>query len=336
MSDDFLHGGALDIMRATFPTAPTPWLDLSTGINPWPYPASGISAAALHHLPTQAANRACREAMARAMGAPAESLILAAGSELLIRLLPTILSPQRVAVLSPTYGDHLRVWKRAGCELIVTPEPLDLADKVDMIVVCNPNNPDGRLFDPEALERARRTLAARGGWLVLDEAYADLDPERSLAPHGGASGLIILRSLGKFYGLAGLRLGGMIAPPDICAQMSERLGVWNISGPALDIGTRAYLDGAWQQNTRETLQQARHRLDGILRITGTETITGTDLFRYIRHRQAAELWQHLARRAIYVRRFKDRPDYLRIGIPGDPPSEVRLQDAMTDFSLSSR
>ena len=333
MTGDFRHGGALDVMRVNFPEAPTHWMDLSTGLNPWSYPVEDLLPSAVQHLPTQTAYQNCQAAMASAIEAPAGSLLLAAGSEVLIRLLPTILSPKRVAILSPTYGDHAHVWRSAGCEIIETPEPIIYAGEADIVVVCNPNNPDGRLFSLEDLEAARVVLARRGGWLIVDEAYADLNPSRSLAQQGGAPGLIILRSLGKFYGLAGLRLGAMIAPGEIRAQMAERLGVWNVSGPALQLGAQAYQDIAWQEATRARLAEARERLADILGLVRPKTITGTDLYRYIEHEQAPRLWQHLANNGIYVRRFADRIGHLRFGLPPDDEAEARLKKTLGQFSL---
>ena len=333
MRDEFLHGGALDIMQAKYPMAPTPWIDLSTGINPWPYLFEDISPAMIHHLPTQATYLKCRKAMANAMGTMVENVLLSAGSEILIRLLPVILSPKRVVVLSPSYGDHARVWRAAECEVIETTDPLSHASDADMIVLCNPNNPDGRLFKLSALEQVRVEMAARGGWLVVDEAYADLDPQCSLTWQSGtqpsAAGLIILRSLGKFYGLAGLRLGAMIAPSNLRDEMSQRLGVWNISGPALEVATQAYQDLPWQVETRSRLADACERLDNIFRRVGIQDITGTNLYRYIRHERAQQMWELLAHKGIYVRRFSDRPLHLRFGLPPDAASEARLYKALS-------
>ncbi|MEM9304873.1 MAG: threonine-phosphate decarboxylase CobD [Pseudomonadota bacterium] len=334
MSDDLLHGGALDRVRRRFPHAPQPWLDLSTGINPWawPYPEAlpSISEDAIHHLPTAAAYDACRAAMARAFGAPEESLVLAPGTELLIRLLPTVLQPRCVAVLAPSYGDHRATWSAAGCEVLATDDPLTLAEEaeVDMVVVCAPNNPDGRRFDLDALRNAHAALAERGGWLIVDEAYADLVPGQSLAPDGGAEGLVVLRSTGKFYGVAGLRLGAALAPPALRAALAARLGVWSVSGPALELGTRLYQDFAWQNATRLRLEAARRRVDGIFEMVGLAAAGGTDLFRFLAVDDASALFEALASRGVYVRRFAWSRDHLRMGLPADPAGEDRLAEAL--------
>ncbi|WP_321490068.1 threonine-phosphate decarboxylase CobD [uncultured Hyphomonas sp.] len=329
MKEDLLHGGALDQMRAAFPDAPTPWIDLSTGINPRPYPLTDIPPDMHNHLPMQSEQHACRMAMAGAIGAAPDSLLLSPGSELLIRLLPTLLSPQRVVIQSPTYGDHARVWRASTCEVIQTEDPLAEAGQADAIIICNPNNPDGRVFSSAELERVRLQQAARGGWLIVDEAYADLAPAISLAPSGGTDNLVILRSFGKFFGLAGVRLGALIGPEQLLRSMSERLGVWSVSGQALAIGRRAYLDHAWQAETRERLSAARARLDILLTDAGLNIAGGCDLFRLVHTPDAATLWQQLAREGIYVRRFDWSDCLLRIGLPPDEEAERRLADALS-------
>lgn len=329
MRRDWTHGGAIDRMQAQFPDAPSPWIDLSTGINPWPYRDPDHDQAVFNRLPTRAAYDACRDAMAAAIGAPPESLCLAPGSELLIRTLPRLLSPSRVAVLSPTYGDHAEVWRAAKCEVLEREDPLACAEEVDMIVLCNPNNPDGQTFAPDALRTALAILAQKRGWLIVDEAYADLRPNLSLAAAGGTDGLIILRSFGKFYGLAGLRLGAMIAPPRLCEQMTDQLGAWPVSSGALEIGARAYRDIGWQSRTRATLTEMRILLDQVLTTHGIEIVGGTDLFRLVRPGDAPALWQRLAEAGIYVRRFDALPGHLRIGLPANEIQLARLNEALS-------
>ena len=328
MNKDLIHGGALDVMQRNFPNTDAPWIDLSTGINPWAYPMGEVSAEAATHLPTRDLMETCRAAMARAVNGPEDALVLSPGSELLIRLLPTLLTAERVAILSPSYGDHRMSWRQANCQVLETTTPLDEACTADVIVVCNPNNPDGRTFSPDVLEDIRCRLAKRGGWLIVDEAYADLDPSLSMAPHGGKEGLIVLRSFGKFYGLAGLRLGGAFVPETLRTRLEQILGMWPVSGPALEIATRAYSDRAWQINTRECLAKARHRLDGLLMDAGHNPVGGTDLFRLVEVEQATKLWMQLADAGVYVRRFEWSNEHLRIGLPADPVAEGRLAFAL--------
>lgn len=314
MSVDLSHGGHLDAMKRDFAQAPRPWLDLSTGINPWPYALGPFHPDSLAHLPTEAAKAQCLGAMAEAWQAKAISITLIPGSELIIRLLPHLISPRRVALTRPMYSDHERVWRRAGVEIVIANDPLEAVDEVDLVVICNPNNPDGRTWARADLRAARARLAERGGFLLMDEAYGDLDEGRSLCPDAGEPGLLILRSTGKFYGLAGLRLGAFLAPPAIKTALEGYLGFWSVSGPALEAGARLYSDLSWQNDTRRHLAEARMKMDDALKAAGIDVITGTDLFRYIEIEAAHQAWQHLAEAGIYTRRFSGDDHHLRLGL----------------------
>jgi len=324
-----IHGGALDAMRRHFPDAPLPWIDLSTGINPWPWPARESHFEGLRRLPAQEDFARCAAAMAAAFGAPERAVLAAPGSELLIRLLPAVLAPRRVAILAPSYGDHARAWRAAGREVVETPDPLAEANSADAVVICNPNNPDGRRFPPDEIEAAHRRLSQRGGWLVIDEAFADLEPGLSRAQQGGSGHLLVLRSIGKFYGLAGLRFGALLGPLQVLERMRALLGVWSVSTPALAIAAAAYSDRAWQTATRSRLARARRHLDELLRQRQCRVLGGTDLFRYVEVADARGLWQQLARKGIYVRRFPWSPRRLRIGLPANPEEARRLKEALS-------
>ena len=236
------HGGDLGALRLAFPDAPDPWLDLSTGINPVPYPVPPVEASAWTRLPEAAEVQALRAAAAAAYGAPdAAHVVPAPGTQILIETLPRLLAPTRVAVLGPTYAEHAAAWARAGHTVAEIAE-LAEAGEARVVVVVDPNNPDGRTHPLAARRALAGALGARGGLLVADEAFADLEPGHSLCPHA-APGLVVLRSFGKTYGLAGLRLGFAVADPGTAARIAAALGPWAVSGPALAIGTAALSDG---------------------------------------------------------------------------------------------
>ncbi len=324
---DEYHGGALDSMRRRFPEAPEPWIDLSTGINPWPWPAPASHYSGLNRLPGAAELASCEAAMAAAFGAPRETVLAAPGSEMLIRLLPTVLQPRRVAILAPSYGDHAQVWKQVDCELVETRDPLADA-AADAVVICNPNNPDGRRFERTELTEALSRLTARGGWLIVDEAFADLEPGLSMAPLAGSGNLLALRSIGKFFGLAGLRLGALLAPPEVRRAMADRLGSWRVSTPALSIGAAAYRDLSWQAETRTRLAAAAQGLRDLLDQGTYRLAGGTNLFTYVETEDSHEVWTHLAESGIYVRRFSWSRRHLRIGLPADAIAAERLAAAL--------
>lgn len=321
---DLLHGGALDRVKTLYPQVTGPWLDLSTGVNPNPYPVPPIPPETFADLPTSSQKGACHRAMSAYYGAPAESLLLVPGTEILIRLLPQLLKIQTVAVATPTYGDHLSCWQRAGANITSMADPTHLAGKVDAIVLCNPNNPDGRTWPPEILEDCRARQAARHGWLIVDEAYADIDPGLSLAARGGKPGLIVLRSFGKFFGLAGLRLGALIGPEDLVEQARELFGVWPVSGPALHVAAIAAADRNWHEKTRKRLDMSGAFLARTLTDAGLTVQGGTSLFRYVETEDAHALWHRLAEQGVYVRRFAWSTRHLRIGLPADETGFARL------------
>lgn len=315
---DTTHGGDLGEVTRRFPAAPRPWIDLSTGINPVPYAVPPISDAAWTRLPARAAEEALQEAAMARYGVARRSMIVPApGTQALIQLLPRLLSPSRVAIVGPTYGEHEVCWRRAGHEVHVVPK---LEDS-DVVVVVNPNNPTGRLFSPSELARIT-------GFLVVDEAFIDFLPrEMSFASqlHDRA---VVLRSFGKTYGLAGVRLGFAIASPEWAARIREELGPWAVPGPALEIGRRALNDGAWLSATRERLVADTARLDGLLRQAGFEVLGGTLLFRLARHPSAAIFVQRLGQQGIHVRAFPEAPDQLRFGLPANDAAFQRLAAAL--------
>lgn len=323
------HGGELGLLAARFPDAPRPWIDLSTGINPWPYPVPALPDAAWQRLPGHAETQRLLAAAAACYGAPGPDHVAAApGSQALIQLLPRLRPAGRVAVLGPTYGEHEACWRAAGhaVERLAGAAPDGEASGWDVVVTVNPNNPDGRRLDPAGLERLRAALAARGGWLVVDEAFADVAPDIAMAGAAGRPGLIVLRSFGKFFGLAGLRLGFALAAPALRARIEAALGPWAVSGPAIAIATAALADEAWIAATRQRLAAAAARLDGVLAGAGLELLGGTALFRLARG--GDELFDRLGRAGILARHFPDHPGLLRLGLPPDEAAFGRLQAAL--------
>ncbi|CBS90860.1 threonine-phosphate decarboxylase CobD [Azospirillum lipoferum] len=330
-----LHGGDLDGARAAFPAAPEPWVDLSTGINPWPYPLPPVPPQAWTRLPGRAEEEALRAAAAACYGAPSAELVAAAsGSQALIQLLPRLLPPRRVAVIEPTYAEHARCWALAGHEVrSMGGTDLPAADAPDVLapdvlIVVNPNNPDGRLLPPERLLELAEAQAARGGWLVVDEAFADMEPEQSVARFAGRPGLVVLRSFGKFFGLAGLRLGIALAPAGLAAVLRDAVGPWAVSGPGLSIATAALGDGDWIAGTRGRLEDAMARLRRLLSGAGLTVVGGTTLFCLVEDRRAPDLYRMLGESGILVRRFEFRPDWLRFGLPGPEEGWQRLSVAL--------
>ncbi|WJR69017.1 threonine-phosphate decarboxylase CobD [Neorhizobium sp. CSC1952] len=317
-SDPIRHGGNLARARALFPQAPEPWIDLSTGINPHSYPHSPIPGNAFARLPEPALAQELKAIAANAYGAPSAAHVAAGpGTQILLPIIAGLLrSGSSAAVLSPTYAEHARAAKMAGFGVIETDDPDRLAS-ADLAVVVNPNNPTGRIVPKSDLLTLAAAMRAKGGLLVVDEAFMEVSEAESMADMVDEGGLLVLRSFGKFYGMAGLRLGFAISHPDIIAKIESRLGPWAVSGPALHVAGEALADVPWRQATRAKLEQDAARLDVLLISAGIAVAGGTSLFRFIRDPRAQAIYRHLGERGIITRRFEERPHDLRIGLPGE-------------------
>lgn len=313
------HGGDLRAAARLWGNPAEGWLDLSTGINPWPYPLPAVAAEAWTRLPGAAEDERLRQAAAHRFGCRPDQVLAAPGTSALIAALPRLVPQGQVAVVSPTYAEHAAGWRAAGHTVAEVPS-LAAAEGADVVVAVNPNNPDGRVLAAADLRARDETL------VVVDEAFADAAPENSVAGHL-RPGLVVLRSFGKFYGLAGLRLGFALAEPELLGQLAARLGPWPVSGVALAVGAQALADDAWAAATRAHLASMAARLDGVLSRAGCAIIGGTSLFRLAGHDDVA-LYDRLGRAGILVRAFAGRPGLLRFGLPPDEAGLARLQHAL--------
>ncbi len=323
------HGGDLTEAMARYGGDAADWLDLSTGISPWAYPFGGLADAAWRRLPSQAGEQALLAAARNAYRVPGGvDLVAAPGTQALIQWLPHLAANGPVAIVGPTYNEHAPAWHNAGHEVIAIPDLSALPDNAVHAVIVNPNNPDGRIVDHASLAAAAAKLQQRGGWLLIDEAFADVDPAIGAAALCEKLPVVILRSFGKFYGLAGLRLGFAVAAPGTIQRIATALGSWAVSGPALQVGAAALGDAAWADHMREQLAEHASRLDYILMQAGCKLIGGTSLFRFVRHPDARYLHVQLARQRVWVRRFDWGGDLLRFGLPPDDVALGRLADAL--------
>ncbi len=327
------HGGSLDAASLSFPQASRPWIDLSTGINPHSYPHSPLPATALARLPEPSHERRLRQAAATAYGAPsADNVAAAPGTQILLPMLMALAPTGPAAVLSPTYAEHARSARLAGRAVVETGDIGRLREGA-VAVVVNPNNPDGRVVTRDTLIDLASAMAAKGGMLIVDEAFMEVGPMgHSLCGEVERLPVVVLRSFGKFYGLAGVRLGFAVASARFARRLNDLLGPWAVSGPALAIGSGALADHAWREAMRERLQTESQRLDDLIRKTGLSPSGGTHLFRFVRDARAASLHRALGEAGIHVRRFEAMPDALRFGIPGDESAWARLEAALSRWT----
>jgi cobalamin biosynthetic protein CobC len=327
-----VHGGRIDLAASLYPSAPTPWIDLSTGINPVPWPVPPIPLARYQRLPLASEIAGIIEAAAAAYGLPCNAAMLPVpGSEIVIRLLPRLIGAGGVGILAPTYDSHASAWREAGADvhqLAGLPDPTRQNFKT--LVVVNPNNPDGSVVARAALAAFAQAWTASGRRLIVDEAFADVRPEVSmLALPQLPVGTTVLRSLGKFFGLAGLRVGFAVVTEPDTTLWRQLLGDWPVSGPACEIATSALRDSAWIAATRTRLAADRQRLDGILTGAGLRLLGGTDLFRLFEAPDHVDLLDHFARAGILLRGFDGASRRYRFGLPADETAWRRLQAACT-------
>lgn len=326
------HGGNLRDAALRFGRPLPDWLDLSTGINPQPYPVPALAVDVWHRLPEN--DPALALAAAAYYNAP--RMLPVAGTQAAIQALPRLRAlsngPSRVTVAAPSYAEHAHHWAQHGHAMRQVPyAELDAAvDACDVLVVCNPNNPTGACVAPQRLLAWAERLAARGGWLVVDEAFGDMTPHNSVAQWSERPGLIVLRSVGKFFGLAGLRLGFVAAQQQLLSALADMLGPWAVSGPAQQIGRAALDDRGWQRAMRADLQTAGARLRQLL-ASHRIASSGSDLYQWWPQPQAEAFWQYMAQRGIWVRLFTHAARGIRLGLPPDEAGWRRLEAALADW-----
>ena len=303
------HGGGIDAATLRWGCARADWLDLSTGINPRPYPMPALPPDAWTALPDQAAFAALEQAARRFWQVPDAADILAApGASALIARIPALRPAARVAIPGPTYNEHARAFTACGWQVTDAGEAA--------AVIVHPNNPDGRLHPaPDAAFR------------VIDESFCDVTPAASHMASAPRPGTLILKSFGKFWGLAGLRLGFAIGDPALIAALRPMIGPWAVSGPALSIATTALSDPAWADATRARLAADAARLDALMLRAGVTLVGGTSLFRLYDTPDAARWQDRLGHHHILARIFPYSPRWLRLGLP-DGAGWARLEQAL--------
>lgn len=320
------HGGDLTRASREYGIPEERWLDLSTGINPKGYPVPPVPPRIWQRLPGDAEPllRAARECY------QAVELLPVAGTQAAIQALPRLRPRSRVTLAALTYNEYALAWKRQGhaVQVVPTREFDARMAETDVFIACNPNNPTGERIEPDRLLEWHVRLAAHDGWLIVDEAYIDMMPHMSLAPFASRPGLIVLRSLGKFFGLAGARVGFVAAGRALLHALQDELGPWSVAGPAQFAAIAALRDREWQAQTRAALIASGRRLHALLACAGISA-QGTALFQWWRHEHAAELHRALAQQAILTRWIQDGDSGgVRIGLPRDETDWRRLERAL--------
>lgn len=322
------HGGRLRRAAREYGIPWENWLDLSTGISPFGWPVPSVPASAWQRLPED--DDGLVEAARAYYEAPC--VLPVAGSQAAIQSLPLLRAPSRVGMLAPGYAEHAQAWRRAGHEVSCLAAADLLANIIpwDVLVLIHPNNPGGERFDTQALLQWHAQLSARGGWLLIDEAFMDVTPEHSLCRYADREGLIVLRSVGKFFGMAGARAGFVCAAPALLDALQEKLGPWTLSGPTRYVLRQALGDRSWQAQARVRLEAVSQQLAALLATHGLVPDGGCGLFQWCKRDDAAVLHRALAERGIFTRLF-DTPPSLRFGLPPSDTAFERLDKALAEI-----
>ncbi len=325
------HGGRLNRAVQQYGIAVADFMDLSTGINPngWPVPRD---------LPSDLWSGLPQDDDGLIAVAQdyyqCDSLLAVAGSQAAIQTLPLLRAHSKVGVLSPAYAEHEQAWTKAGHEIVTIDVDRISAQlsQLDVLILINPNNPTGQRFSRQQLLNWHQQLAKSGGWLIVDEAFIDSDSALSLSSHCPREGLIVLRSIGKFFGLAGLRTGFVLAEKRILTALYEQLGPWPIASISRYITQLALADKAWQNNAKVQLKQQSQRLSTLLIRSGLTPSGSSSLFQWIKTKYAEDIHQQLAQQGVLTRLFL-QPQSLRFGLPKSEQDWQRLNTVLQGLSV---
>ncbi len=354
-----MHGGRLHQAAEQFSIPLDQWIDLSTGINPHSYPLPMVPASVWQKLPDDGDNLL---SIAASYYGSAH-LLAVAGSQVAIEQLPALgqITAQvcRVGILSPAYVEYAYQWKRQGhhVEALTADEIEVRLPHLDVVVVIRPNNPTAELLSSSRLQRWLKILQQHNGCLIVDEAFIDAQPGTesiSMITQDPVEGLVVLRSVGKFFGLAGIRLGFVWAGPAVLAGLKAKLGIWSVSNVARWAGAIALRDVDWQSRMNQRLSVEGQRLKELLTQSLTallpQSLTGflsqpleqqgfaclstplfcTVEFKGSRQNVAAGIYQQLAKQGVLIRYFEEY-EALRFGLPANETAWQRLESALSEL-----
>lgn len=335
MAGAIQHGGGLAAASARYGGRINDWLDLSTGINPCPPALPALDPRVWHRLPDRELEEEARFAARDFYGSGNILPLTVPGTQSAIQLLPRLLKPgKRAAILSPTYGEYGRSFALNAMPVDTISTLADISQDHSLVVVVNPNNPTGRAFEPGVLIDLAIAMRNWGGVLVVDEAFGDCQPQLSLvAEVEQHDNLVIFRSFGKFFGMAGVRLGFVIARDAILQVFMDGIGPWAVSGPALALASnllRADTDTIRQQIARRSAG-----LERVLAGAGLQLAGSTPLFSLVEDAQAAALHDHLCRDHILTRIFDYAPHWLRVGLAPNEDCDQRLAASLKTWMAKS-
>ena len=320
------HGGNIPWASKQFAIPENQWIDLSTGISPWHYPISTLSPRYFQQLPY--ATTQLYQAAANYYGCPAEYLRAVPGSQYAIEQLPTLFAPQKIALPTWGYSEHQKAWQAQGSEIIHYTNHSELLQLLNQqaipyALIIRPNNPSAAFFTIEQVKQVEVLLQQKypnKHLLILDEAFIDLYPQASFIRHPPGPRTVVLRSVGKFFGLAGIRLGFVCAQPALLQRLQAKLGQWLINGPSVGIGQQLFQDKPWAQQQRLRIRQQNKQLQQCLLQAGLPApLHSAGLFTSVfgEPEKFLQIFIQLAKAGVLVRYFPHPTQAcLRFGLPG--------------------
>lgn len=322
------HGGNLERAMQSYGGSPSDWIDISTGISPFSASLPELRLSDWHRLPESASLDELAQ-IAQVYYASNQECIVTSGSQFLINHLPDLLKGD-IGILEPSYGEYAASFARHGREYNAL-DTIDEIDDVQSIILANPNNPDGRLYAQGELYELAEVLKKRDGYLVVDEAFCDVCDNASMLIADPIENLIVLKSFGKFFGLAGARIGFVFAHNDVLHQIEQLQGPWSVSGPSISVAKYVLTcDGIHQDLLREI--SSRHsQFIQMLSDTRLKIIGGTKLFTLIEHENATDLHEHFLNKKILTRKFDYNACWLRLGLTSSTEEDLRLKQAILSF-----
>lgn len=324
MSSKFEHGGTIFAVARQLGVLPEALLDFSASINPLG-PAPGVRDALtaaydrLVHYP-DSSSATLREALAACHGFTPQQICVANGSTELIHLIPRMqrFRIKRALLLVPSFSEYARSLELSGWS--VDPLVMSAADgfklditkiekalyrKYDLLFLCNPGNPTGRLYTRHEIGRLLELCRQAGTLFVHDEAFMDFCEEESAKQFLDEDGsLLILRSMTKFYGFPGLRLGYALGSPTLITELERLRPPWSVGLLAQAAGLAALADTNYARMTRELVAVERQRLSTALQGGGVKVFGGVAnylLVEILTGLTATELQHRLMERGILIR-----------------------------------
>ena len=331
------HGGNLQQASEIYGVSMDAWLDMSTGISPWSYPVDDLPSNVWRDLPPS--NDELIATAKKYYQIDEQNVVVSPGSQLSIRLLPQLFAKSKVALPVLGYQEHALSWKLAGHQLCFyqnVEELIQLIEdgKVDHAVVINPNNPSCEKTTKEKLSYISNSIK---GVLLVDEAFMDFYqtapsqiPESSFgsAISLNAENVIVVRSIGKFFGLAGLRLGFVIGLHPVLQKLQTLFQPWAINHASMLISRQALADTQWQEQQRLKIKAGAKQLEPLLFSLCQDfqelRIENTALFCsvFAQSIDVQKLHKQLAMLGVWTRMSNpdDKQAWLRFGLVGDMES----------------